>query len=182
MPSSVGHGLMGLSLAWLVASPRRSAASRLSRSQQWGVALTCIALAVFPDVDVVFGVHRGPTHSLGAVVLVILVTGGFAWWRGLPAVLVAASCGLAYASHLGLDWLGKDSRTPRGIMLFWPWSSEYYTSGMDLFLEISRRYWLPQEVIWGNLRSIVWELILLVPIAVIAWKWRTRESAMSNEQ
>jgi hypothetical protein len=58
-------------------------------------------------------------------------------------------------------------------MLFWPWSSTYHTSGADLFLEISRRYWLPEEVIWGNLRSIAWELILLTPIAVIAWKLRT---------
>jgi hypothetical protein len=59
-------------------------------------------------------------------------------------------------------------------MLFWPWSSEYYTSGLDLFLEISRRYWLPQEVIWGNLRSIVWDLILLVPVALIAWRLHSK--------
>jgi membrane-bound metal-dependent hydrolase YbcI (DUF457 family) len=163
---------MGLSLTWFVASLRNVGAQRLSRVQQWALGFICAALAVIPDIDVVFAVHRGPTHSLGAVLLVSLAAVGFAWWRRLPVVLVAASCGLAYASHLGLDWLGRDSRTPRGIMLFWPWSSEYYTSGADLFLEISRRYWLPEEVIWGNLRSIAWELILLTPIAVIAWKLR----------
>jgi membrane-bound metal-dependent hydrolase YbcI (DUF457 family) len=165
---------MGLSLAWFVASVREAGANRLSGRQQWGLAVTCAALAIFPDVDVLFGVHRGPTHSLGAVMLVIVAAGVFALWRRLPVLLIAASCGLAYASHLGLDWLGRDSRTPRGIMLFWPWSSEYYTSGLDLFLEISRRYWLPQEVIWGNLRSIVWELILLVPVALIAWRLQSR--------
>ena len=176
MPSSVGHGVMGLSWAWFVASVRKAGADRLSGQQQWGLAVTCAALAIFPDVDVAFGVHRGPTHSMGAVMLVSVVAGIIAWWRAVPIVLVATSCGLAYASHLGLDWLGKDSRTPRGIMLFWPWSSEYYTSGLDLFLEISRRYWLPQEVIWGNLRSIVWELILLVPVAVIAWRLQSRRN------
>jgi membrane-bound metal-dependent hydrolase YbcI (DUF457 family) len=173
MPSSVGHGLMGLSLTWFVAFFRGAPASRLSPRDQWALAVVCAALAIVPDIDVLFAVHRGPTHSLGAVLLVSVTAAGFAWWRRLPVALVAASCGLAYASHLGLDWLGKDSRTPRGIMLFWPWSSTYHTSGADLFLEISRRYWLPEEVIWGNLRSIAWELILLTPIAVIAWKLRT---------
>jgi membrane-bound metal-dependent hydrolase YbcI (DUF457 family) len=139
------------------------------------IALIAVGLAVFPDVDVLFGVHRGPTHSLGAVLLVTLAASALAW-RRLPVVFVAASCGLAYASHLALDLLGKDSRTPRGIMLFWPWSSEYYTSGADLFLEISRRYWLPEEVIWGNLRSILWELLLLLPVAMIAWRLRARKS------
>ena len=67
MPSSVGHGLMGLSVAWFVASVRTAWARALSRSQQWALALVCVALAVLPDVDLVFGVHRGPTHSLGAV-------------------------------------------------------------------------------------------------------------------
>jgi inner membrane protein len=165
---------MGLSLAWFAASLQRIASLKLARSQEWGLALSCVALAVLPDVDVIFGTHRGPTHSLGAVMLAALVSAGVAWWRGLPVVIVAASCGLAYASHLALDWLGKDSRTPRGVMLFWPWSAEYYTSGLDVFLEISRRYWLPQEVIWGNLRSIAWELVLLIPVAVIAWKLRTQ--------
>ena len=56
----------------------------------------------------------------------------------------------------------------------WPWSSEYYTSGADLFLEISRRYWLPDEVIWGNLRSIGWELVLLLPLLALAWMLRLR--------
>jgi membrane-bound metal-dependent hydrolase YbcI (DUF457 family) len=174
MPSSVGHGLMGLSLTWFLAFLRGARVPPLSRAQQRTLALVCAALAVVPDIDVLFAVHRGPTHSLGAVLLVSLTAAGVAWWRRLPVALVAASCGLAYASHLGLDWLGKDSRTPRGIMLFWPWSAAYYTSGADLFLEISRRYWLPEEVIWGNLRSIAWELILLTPIAVIAWRLRNR--------
>ncbi|RPH64695.1 MAG: metal-dependent hydrolase [Acidobacteria bacterium] len=174
MPSSVGHGLMGLSVAWFVASVRSAGARSQSRSQQWALALVCVALAVLPDVDLMFGVHRGPTHSLGAVLLVSLAAAGYAWWRRLPVLLVAVSCGLAYASHLVLDWLGKDSRTPRGIMLCWPWSSEYYTSGADLFLEISRRYWLPDEVIWGNLRSIGWELVLLLPLLALAWMLRLR--------
>jgi inner membrane protein len=165
---------MGLSLAWVVASARAAEARWLSRSRHWGLGLVCVALAVFPDIDVVFGVHRGPTHSLGAVAMVLLAGAGFAWWRRLPVRLVAAACGLAYASHLALDWLGKDSRAPRGIMLFWPWSTEYYTSGADLFLEISRRYWLPEEVIWGNLRSIAWELMLLLPVLALAWILRSK--------
>ena len=163
MPSPIGHGLAGISVAWFTTP-------RARRS----VAITCALLAASPDIDVLSGSHRGPTHSLAAVALVCAVAVVFSGaWR-LPAARVAAACGLAYASHLLLDWLGKDTAAPYGIMALWPFSSRYYWSGADLFMEISRRYWKGDEFIVGNLRSLVVELALLLPIAALAYFLRIR--------
>lgn len=162
MPSPIGHGLGGLLTTWVIAP-------RARRS----LAIVCAILAALPDADVLFGGHRGSTHSLGAMVLVSAIAAAFAALRGLWIGRVVSVCGLAYASHLLLDWLGRDSATPYGIMLFWPFSTRYYLSGADLFLEISRRYWRPSEFILGNLRSLGWELALLLPVAGLAY-WRKR--------
>jgi inner membrane protein len=165
MPSPIGHGLAGVSVAWL-------ATPRAGRS----LAIACALLAASPDIDVLFGSHRGPTHSLAAVVLVSAAAAMFATARKLPAARVAAACGLAYASHLVLDWLGKDSATPYGIMALWPFSSQYFSSEADLFLEISRRYWNPDEFIFGNVRSLVQELVVLLPLTAIVWWIRRRNT------
>lgn len=166
MPSSIGHGLAGMSTTWAT-MPRA----------RWSLAIAGALFAALPDVDVLFGGHRGSTHSLGAVALVTAAAALFAALRRLPIARLAAVCGLAYASHLLLDWLGKDSAAPYGIMAFWPLSSRYYSSGANLFLEISRRYWKPDEFILGNLRSIGLELALLLPVAGLTW-WIKK--AMSN--
>ena len=82
----------------------------------------------------------------------------------MPPALAALTA--AYASHLVLDWTGKDTSPPSGLMLLWPFSSRYYMSGLDLFGEISRRYWLPDEFIIGNIKAAMWEFGLLAPLRV----------------
>jgi membrane-bound metal-dependent hydrolase YbcI (DUF457 family) len=170
MPSPIGHGLAGLLTTWVTAPRAR-----------WSLALAGALLAALPDVDVLFGGHRGSTHSLGAIMVVSAAAAAFAAVRRLPIGRVVTVCSLAYASHLLLDWLGKDTATPYGVMVFWPFSSRYYSSGANLFLEISRRYWKPDEFILGNLRSIGWELALLLPIAALAW-WIKRQKTEYRRQ
>jgi hypothetical protein len=75
----------------------------------------------------------------------------------------------AYSSHLLLDWLGKDSSTPPGLMALWPLGAAFYISGLDLFGEVSRRYWNADEFIIGNMRAVAWEVLLLGPVTVAAW-------------
>ena len=172
MPSPVGHAIAGLSSMW-------ATAPRAGRS----LAVACALLAAAPDIDVLFGGHRGPTHSVGALVIVSGTAAAFAAARRLPGGPITMVCGLAYASHLLLDWLGKDTALPYGIMAFWPLTSRYYSSGANFFLEISRRYWKPDEFILGNLKSMLQELAILLPIAVLAYRWKTRneERGTSNE-
>jgi membrane-bound metal-dependent hydrolase YbcI (DUF457 family) len=87
---------------------------------------------------------------------------------------VAVTIAVAYFTHIVLDWLGKDSSTPPGMMALWPISAKFYLSGLDLFPEISRRYWRPSEFIVGNLQSLAWEIAILAPVAAAAWLFRIR--------
>jgi hypothetical protein len=127
-----------------------------------------VAAAIAPDLDILFNSHRTYSHSIGATAIV-----GLSSWLllrhrtpkpGRSALAIAA----AYSTHLLLDWLGKDTSTPPGLMALWPLSSHYYLSGWNLFLEVSRRYWQPNEFITGNLRTALWELVLLGPVGGLA--------------
>ena len=171
MPSPIGHALAGLSTAW-------ASAPRAGRS----LAIAGAILAAAPDVDVLFGDHRGSTHSLGAIALVTVAAAAFAALRRLPIGRVASVCGLAYASHLLLDCLGRDTAAPYGMMILWPFSTRYYSLGANLFLEISRRYWRPEEFILGNLQSLLRELAILLPITVLAYFVKTRRNTEDRRQ
>ena len=69
------------------------------------------ALGIAPDLDLIVGAHRGPTHSAGAVVLVALAT-WFVVGRQARRGRWTIACAAAYGSHLLLDWLAKDSVLP----------------------------------------------------------------------
>ena len=92
------------------------------------------------------------------------------------AVAVSLTITAAYLSHLLLDWLGKDSSNPPGLMALWPFSSRFYISGVDLFGEVSRRYWKPAEFIGGNFQVVGRELLILIPVAAVAWFLRSRRT------
>jgi len=161
MPTPVGHAAGGIAAGLLTLATRRIPAT-LPLIVAFGV------LATAPDLDLLLGSHRTYTHSIGAVavagVLTWLVLSGT---RHRLATSLAAAA--AYGSHLLLDWLGRDSSVPPGLTILWPFSSAFYISGLDLFKEVSRRYWNPEEFIFGNLRAVGWELVLLVPVAAMAW-------------
>ena len=129
-----------------------------------------------PDLDLLLGIHRMYTHSVASVAVISLAS----WLvlrRHTPlaarfALIIAA----AYGSHLLLDWLGKDSSTPPGLMALWPVSARFYISGVDLFGEVSRRYWKPEEFIVGNLKAVGRELAILGPVTALAWYLRSRKT------
>jgi membrane-bound metal-dependent hydrolase YbcI (DUF457 family) len=171
VPSPLGHALAGAAAGWAIAgpSPHRHAA------RIWRSGALFAVLGMLPDVDLLFGIHRGPMHSIAAA-----VAAGFA----IAALTRNGRMGLAaagaYASHLLLDWLGTDSSPPIGIMALWPVSHGFYQSDAHLFGAISRRYWLPG--FWAhNLRAIAWELIILVPLALLGFRMM-RQSQDSHLQ
>lgn len=173
MPSPVGHVLAGLATAWI---GRRGPASR-PRDLWSPLAIACALVAAAPDLDLVIGDHRGWSHSVGASIIVGVAAALFAAWRELPAWRTGTLVGTAFATHVLFDWLGKDTSVPGGVMALWPFVTSYYRSGLDLFPEISRRYWRPEEFVFGNLRSIVVEVAILGPIAaVVGWRRVGRQS------
>lgn len=169
VPSPIAHALAGVAAGWIVDPPSRGdTRAAIQRS----IAFSTLGMA--PDLDLLFGAHSGPTHGLGAAVLV-----GFVAWLCLRALgrggsgTTASACALAYASHTLLDWLGTDSSPPIGIMALWPIGRDYYESHLHVFMAISRRYWLPE--FWTyNLRALLRELVILLPLATLVFVARRR--------
>ena len=132
-------------------------------------AILFAAAGMAPDLDFLFGGHRGPSHGLGTAGLVGIVA-LLGTRHGRLAVAVAA----AYASHTLLDWLGNDVSPPIGVMALWPFSREFYQSNVQIFHAISRRYWQP-DFVMHNVRAVAWEVILLGPLAAIVGFVRRRQ-------
>ena len=162
MPSPVGHALAGAAVA-LVAE--RSVRSAL----RWrSLLIVCMALAVLPDLDLLYQpIHRSFTHSLGSVILVMivaaLVTGKVTRRSGLVFGLV---CAAAWGSHIVLDWLGTDPNPPRGIQALWPFSNRWFISDWNLFLGTERRQLFTSDSVRQNIRAIVREVLVLAPLVI----------------
>jgi len=159
MPSPVGHALGGLIAGW-------GTAGRRPWPDWVGQAIVFTVVGVLPDLDLLFGAHSGPTHSIGAALIVAIMAWGVSGFRARPAIVAAIFA--AYASHIFLDWLGEDTSPPFGIMALWPFSHEYFMSPVAIMPAISRRYWLAG--FWAhNLRALVFEITVLLPIAIAVW-------------
>lgn len=158
MPSPIAHGIAGVTAGWLIDPP--------SRQRTWRIGAYAAA-GMAADLDLLVGAHSGPSHGLGAALIV-----GVASWLIVRRTetrrsgIAACAIALAYASHTLLDWLGTDSSAPIGIMALWPFSHDSYESPWHVFMAISRRYWLPE--FWTfNLLALGRELVILVPLALM---------------
>lgn len=189
MPSPVGHVVAGLAVVWAADAlgARRGARAAwappvpTARPVPAAVpAAACVLLALAPDADILFGAHRAVTHSLGAVFIVGALAALAAWRLRLPVRASALVCSAVWASHIVLDWLGHDSRAPIGIMALWPLSDAYFSSGFDVFADVSRRYWNLDEFVFRNARSVAREVALLAPLAAVAGVLRRRRRRSSG--
>lgn len=123
-------------------------------------------LACLPDIDFLFGTHATYTHSVGAIAIVAAVLAlTIERW---PLVLAGT---LAYASHPFLDWLGRDTSPPLGIMVLWPFTTEHYMSPVPIIEPVSRRYWWPN--FWShNLKVVATEILVFGSLALAVHRWR----------
>ncbi len=138
-------------------------------------------LAMLPDLDLLVGSHRGPTHSIGAAVIVGVIAAIAAHWlrpsTRSAAVAFGTACMAAYASHMPLDWLSHDNTPPIGIMALWPFSTDYYASHVQVFLAISRRYYHGWRFLIQNALAVVRELAILVPLLALVCVTRPRRQS-----
>jgi membrane-bound metal-dependent hydrolase YbcI (DUF457 family) len=182
MPSPIGHALAGIAAGWLVAgAPNVAKVVSTSAGKVPATFLLEVglfgALATVPDVDLLFGAHSGPTHSVGAAAVVGLAA--FVSARRLGARhagRLALACVAAYASHVLLDWLGSDSSPPIGVMALWPFSRAYYESDQHVFMAISRRYYQGWRFVRQNVLAVSLELVILVPVLALVWRFRGRRA------
>ena len=166
MPSPVGHALGGIAIAWPVV-PRKNRQD----------ALILAAIAIAPDLDLLFETHRGESHSVGAAAIAGLIVGLFAFAAAplrRDALRWGVAAALAWGSHVLLDWLSNDTRPPIGIMALWPFTHAYYKAAIEIFPPVSRRYWESRFWLY-NVRAVVVELLILGPFAA-AVLWRTRRA------
>ena len=169
MPTPIGHALGGIAVGYVVAACRGHSSSR---SSQFGIpwtglgcsVLSLSVIAVLPDIDLLFGVHRGLTHSVTAALIIGVVYGCF---QPTDRFGVGTCAFLAYGSHLAFDWCGVDTGPPSGLMAFWPLSENYYQSSILIFHRVCREYWDP--ACWeNNVMALGWELVVLLPVTAIA--------------
>jgi inner membrane protein len=179
MPSPIGHTLAGLAVHVLAARSREELRD-LKR------AAVVVGAALAPDLDLLFRFvdgrnhHNDETHSLGAAALAgligVLLLPLLRFARP-HALAVAAS--LSWASHVLLDYLNLDTHPPIGIMALWPLSAGYYKSPWLLFLDIGRT--LEWATLWHNLRAAAWEACVLLPLLLLAMRFRARRLEKAPE-
>lgn len=173
MPTPLAHALAGMAIAWSAESIRRTP---LGSGARVPLAVTCGALAMFPDLDLMYPpVHRMMTHSAAAVVLAG-ISAGFIMRRSSrdAAWAVPIVCGLAYASHLALDWIGGDTKLPAGIQLLWPFHDTWFISSWGVFRATDLGGFFTVPVMVSNSMAVLRELLILGPIGVGAWFFRRR--------
>ena len=172
MPSPLGHALAGLSVHALLSEDR---GALLHRSR----LLWAVGASVAPDADLLLRFvdgrnhHQGPTHSLGFAVLAALAGALYARASGGPALALSLRASLGWASHVLLDWLGRDTTPPIGLMALWPFSHGWFKSPWTPFLDIGRT--LDAATLVHDLQAAAWEATLLLPV-LIACCWRFREA------
>jgi membrane-bound metal-dependent hydrolase YbcI (DUF457 family) len=181
MPSPIGHALAGVAVAWTADllpgdRTRRTAPASSTWYQRAGGGLTliCAGLGAAPDLDLAFVAHRTMTHSVGAVCFVGLCAAAIAVAARRPVARVALMCAAAYGSHLLLDWLGADYYPPRGLQLLWPFSREWYISGLDVFRQTARLRVFTRGPMLTNVRAVAQEVALLAPVLGLLWYARRK--------
>ena len=187
MPSPLGHAIAGITAGWLVAGAPslRLVGPKVAGTFPgkvpatfWREGALFGALAALPDIDLLFGMHSGPTHSLAAAGIVGLAAYLIARpFVGLGRARFATACAAAFASHVLLDWLARDTTAPIGIMALWPFSHTHYESDLHVFRAISRRYHQGWTFVDQNVRAMCLELVILIPVLALVIALRQRRAA-----
>jgi inner membrane protein len=138
MPLPIAHSLAGV--AFSRAQPLHFF------KKKWQDVFFIIVLSNAADFDFLPGFlignpslyHHGFFHTLGAS-LVVGSIGGFFFSRDKGkfwkyAVVIA----LIYYFHVVMDYLTEDKRPPFGVLLFWPFSQEYFISSFLVFKKVIR--------------------------------------------
>jgi hypothetical protein len=79
-----------------------------------------------------------------------------------------------------LDWLGRDSSPPIGVMALWPVSRGYFESAFHVFMPISRRFEQGWTLVFQNALAVCLELVILMPILFLVTLLRRRREERKN--
>lgn len=189
MPSPIGHAVAGLIIG-LASRPETGSfdparSPDLKSRPPYNLVLCYALVAALPDLDWIYPpLHRGPTHSLGATLIVTLAAAAMTWWwTGRPRWRIAIFCGLAQFSHVVMDWLGEDLTQTPGVMMFWPLSDERWQSGWNLFRSTWRLDPLAPPHLIYNAKALAQEMAILGPILLwLLWRRRRLTAALPPDR
>ncbi len=164
MPLPIAHTLAGYALSEM---------QLLSFfDKNWKTILFFVVLSNAPDFDFLPGLflndasrfHHGVSHTLGASILAGFL--GALWFRKrLPFWKVFWILGAVYFSHVLLDYFTEDPRAPYGVMLFWPFTDNFYISDFSIFKKVMRSNdtltFFPSLFSMHNLSEALRELAIL---------------------
>ena len=173
MPTPIGHALAGLAVAGVSRSARQPANAHL------GVLVFC---ATAPDLDLLLRFvdganhHRGPSHSLGAALLLVLA--GYLLRSIRLPVPHPWAMGAAWVSHVLLDYLGLDTTPPIGEMALWPLSRDFFASPVPVFYDVPRAF--TAAAIRHNALAVMIELLILGPVVALIWRRPRRRDSGST--
>jgi inner membrane protein len=131
MATPLGHLLVGGTIG---------AAVQPGKDLRWCVLLGALAGAA-ADLDFLPGLlvgRPGRFHHLGShsLLFAALAAGAAALLARSRRREWALMAGLAYSSHLLLDYFTFDSSPPRGIPVLWPASSRFFASPVPLLPDV----------------------------------------------
>ena len=164
MPTPLGHGLAGVATGWAVAGVARE--NRRALVTQMAILA---GLAMAADLDLLFGAHSGPTHSLGAAAIAGIVAAIARWPIARTRLTIGLAAFLAWATHPLMDALAPDTSAPYGVMAFWPFSTNYYLTGLSVFMPIWR-YPISARAITHDILAVAREILILTPFTYMVWK------------
>lgn len=171
MPSPLAHALAGF-ITHVATAPAGEIANRRR-------ALVTVGAAMAPDLDfgwrLVDGMnhHQEQGHSVGVGLAVAALVAAVASAARVPRPIgLGAAALLGWCSHLFLDFLSIDNSPPIGLLALWPLSTGHFKSPWPLFLDIGRT--LNWRTVRHDAIAIAWELAVLCPLLIAAWRTRNR--------
>jgi membrane-bound metal-dependent hydrolase YbcI (DUF457 family) len=137
MPSPISHIAAGVIIyRSLPAEERKKVSGKIYHIPL--LAIIVLAASLLPDLDAVLGIitgdmgayHNQASNSLFTGIAVAFILGVFLhWWLKGKFLFWFGLIFVSYAAHVFLDML----TVGRGIMLFWPFSSERFISPFLVF-------------------------------------------------
>jgi hypothetical protein len=174
LPTPLAHALAGL-IVHVATAPRDEIASRRR-------AAITVGAAVAPDLDFAWKLvdglnhHQAQGHGIGVgLALAALITAAAALSGVRRPLGLGLAALLGWSSHLFLDLMNVDTNPPIGLMALWPFSSGHFKAPWPLFLDIGRT--LNWRTVRHDTVAVAWELSILCPVLIAAWRVRARGRA-----